>query len=169
MTTEKIYRYRTWDVNVWFGSRRKEITPEQIEAGWGEWEIISEQKYKEICEYIEWPNPSHYQVQALDVVVAEDKSFNPAKYIEHERAKQSIPTPAKTKRISLFRTFNGNEWSPWLLAERNHVYAANADERIAQIEYAAALEFQGTYGSLKIGNVLRTTFTFHNPEHERTR
>ena len=83
---EYLYRYRSWDRNVWYSNRREEFTAEELAAGWGDWEFIDEQKYNEICGYIAWDRPCHYQAEKLLVTVVGHESFDPVEYIKKETA-----------------------------------------------------------------------------------
>lgn len=83
---EYMYRYRSWDKNVWYGVRHDDPTAEQIEAGWGEWEWIDEQKYNEILAYIAWDRPCHYQAEKVMLTVMYHDSFDPVEYIAKEKA-----------------------------------------------------------------------------------
>lgn len=83
---EYLYRYRSWDKNIWCGVYQPELTPAQIESAWGAWEFIDEQKYNEICGYIAWDRPCHYQAEKLLVTVVGHESFDPVEYIEQEKA-----------------------------------------------------------------------------------
>lgn len=80
-----LYRFRSWDRNIWCGVYQPELTAEQIESAWGKWEFIDEQKYNEICGYIAWDRPCHYQAEKLLVTVVGYESFDPVAYIEQEK------------------------------------------------------------------------------------
>jgi hypothetical protein len=82
---EYLYRYRSWDRNIWYSSRREEFTAEELAAGWGDWEFIDEQKYNEICGYIAWDRPCHYQAEKLLVTVVGHESFDPVAYVAQEK------------------------------------------------------------------------------------
>lgn len=83
--TEFLYRYRSWDKNVWCGTRQPDLNAEELAKGWDAWEFISEQKYNEICSYIAWEQPCHYQAEKLLVATVEHKSFDPVAYIERQK------------------------------------------------------------------------------------
>lgn len=87
MSEQYLYRYRSWNKNVWCGVYQSELSAEDLEKAWGEWEFISEQKYQEICGYIAWDRPCHYQAEKLLVHVAEQRSFDPVQYIEQEKVR----------------------------------------------------------------------------------
>lgn len=78
MSTEFVYRRRCW--NRFDTSGRGPHTDEQIEAGWDDWEFISEQKYNDILSAIRNGN-CHYQAQKLELKVVADESFDPRAYL----------------------------------------------------------------------------------------
>lgn len=86
---EYLYRYRSWDKNVFCVVSKPNPNAEEIEAGWGAWEWIDEKKYEEICGYISWERPCHYQAEKVLVTVMSHESFDPYAYIAQENKRMA--------------------------------------------------------------------------------
>lgn len=91
---EYLYRMRTWDKNVWYANEN--MTREQLEKGWGAWEYITAEKYKEILSYIAWDQPCHYQAEKLLVTVVGHDSFDPVAW---SAERQSDVDKAREERM----------------------------------------------------------------------
>lgn len=113
------YRYRSWDSNVYYGTRNRDFSAAELATGWGDWEYIDERKYNEILSYIEGSHPAHYEAQKIMCEIQEVTAFDPQQWIGQKFAAQRREEKhlngreRKTIYLAKMREPDGSE-TPWL-------------------------------------------------------
>jgi hypothetical protein len=163
------YRYRSWDSNVYYGTRNREFSAEDIAAGWGEWETISEQKYNEILTYLEGKHSCHYQVQKILCEVQEDDAFDPRQWIAKQMHNAAIERKhlggRDRKTIYLAKhSLPDGTLSPWIRTS-SKVFEngtnRNWPDTSGFSHHVTAQEHMGTLYDYMLDGTLQQAFDYH--------
>lgn len=165
---EYLYRFRYWySNNIYWAGRSKEITDEQIAGAWGDWEIISEEKYNEIVGYITRSN-CHYQAQKLRMDLIEDTACSPRvwidKKIEDQEREERHLNGRQRRTIYLAKvTQPDGTVSPWMTitarAFESESFAAKANRKY--VKTTCVQEHYGSWFEYMYEGIPMQAFEFH--------